>query len=141
MVWGCYGIPFFHFYFILFFLFRTDGEKGHLDENDFHHCYHNILKVSYWKLLDRSSVSTITSKINSSILKHVWQVKSLQTRINVRANIFWVIIMKRISAKVTAELSLAGKARAVLQRTFHQYGRWHFTHFYTPLFLSKKPNF
>ena len=33
------------FIFVFFSLFKTDGKKGHLDENDLRHCYRNILKV------------------------------------------------------------------------------------------------
>ena len=44
------GISYFHFYF----LFRTYGKKGHLDENNIRHCCSNFLKVPCWKLLDHS---------------------------------------------------------------------------------------
>ena len=39
-----------------FFLFRNDGKNGNIDENDFRHCYGNISKLPYWKLLDHSYV-------------------------------------------------------------------------------------
>ena len=39
---------------VLFFLFKTNGKKWHMDEKDFRHYYGNISKVPFWKLLDYS---------------------------------------------------------------------------------------
>ena len=32
---------------LLSFFFRTNGKKGHLDENGFHHCYSNFFRKWY----------------------------------------------------------------------------------------------
>ena len=131
----------------LFFCLEPMIKKGHLDENVFRHCYGNFFKVPCWKLVDHSyvwsSFTTISDHIGSSILKDTLklQLKILQTQISIRATLSCPIIMKLISTKVPAKLALAQKTGPALQRTLHQYGRWHFTYFYTLLFLSKKPNF
>ena len=41
---------------LLLFLFRTNGRKGRLDENDIHIVMVVFLKVPFWKLLDNSYV-------------------------------------------------------------------------------------
>ena len=68
--------------------------------------YGNFLKLLSWKLLDhsyvQSSLSTITSHIDSNILKDAWPLKILLTR----------MIMKQILTKVPAKLSLARKSPA-----------------------------
>ena len=45
MIWRFHGIPCFHFYF----LFRTNGKREQLHENDFRHCYGDFLP--FWKFL------------------------------------------------------------------------------------------
>ena len=70
MVWWCHGIP--RVFISIFFLFRTKGKKGHLDKNEFRHCYGTFFKNIILKLLNQSyiqsSVSTCTRLIDSSIL-------------------------------------------------------------------------
>ena len=125
----------------LFFLFRTDGEKGHLDKKNFCQRYGNfskiLLKITWSQLFE----VTIMSHIYSSIMKDTWELKILQTWISIHANLSWPVFMKRILMKGPAKLSLAQKARFALQRTFQQHGRWHLTYFYMLLLLSMIPNF
>ena len=52
----------------------------------------------------------------------------------------WVNIMKCKSIKVFGPLSVAQKSHPALRRTLHK-NRWHFTYFYTHLFLSNKSSF
>ena len=76
--------------FIFILLFRTNGKKGHLDENDFHTVMVVIPKVPFWKLFDhsyvQSSLSIITKHIDNSILKDTLPLKILRTRIKIRSN-------------------------------------------------------
>ena len=66
---------------IFIFLLRTDGKKGHLDQNDFHTVVVVFSKVLFWKLLDHSYVQssflTIMMHIDNSILKNTLQLKIL----------------------------------------------------------------
>ena len=65
MVGRCHGIPCLHF------LFRSNGKKEHLDENDFRHSYGNYFRGAVVKVLDfnyvQSSFSTITRHIDNGI--------------------------------------------------------------------------
>ena len=45
----CHGI-FIHSFFLFFFLFRSNGKKEHLDENDFHHGYGSYFKSAVLKV-------------------------------------------------------------------------------------------
>ena len=78
---------------LLLFLFRTNGKKGHLDKNDFRHCYGNFFRKWHSeKLLDHSYVqspfSTNTRHFYNSILKDTLQFFILRTWINMRAKSF-----------------------------------------------------
>ena len=48
IIGGCHGIPCFHFLF--FFLFRSNGKKEHLDENDFRHGYDDYFRSAVLKV-------------------------------------------------------------------------------------------
>ena len=76
---------------LLLFLFRTNGKKGHLDENNFRPCYHNIFR-KWHSQLDHSQVqspsSINTRHIANSILKNTLQFFILRTWINMRAKSF-----------------------------------------------------
>ena len=51
MVERCHGIPCFCFFIIiLFFLFRSNCKKEHLDEKDFRHGYGNYFKSDVLKV-------------------------------------------------------------------------------------------
>ena len=119
MVWRCHGIP-----CVIIFLFRTNGKKGYLDENDFHTVIVVFPKVSFWKLLDlsyvQSCLSTIMRHIDTSIMKDTLQLKILRTRIKIRSNSFiktWVNMMKRKPRKMHGKLQIVQKLEPVLQRT------------------------
>ena len=82
VVWRSHGIT-----CLLLFLFRTNSNKGHLDQNNFHHCYgYFFLKVAFWKLLDHSYIpsplSTVTRHTDNNILKDTLQFYILWTWIN-----------------------------------------------------------
>ena len=86
MVSRCHGVPYFHF----FFLFRTNGRKEHLDENDFGHGYGSyfesaILKVTWYRLCSMF-VCNIYEAHWQRHLKSTLQLKILQKWINIRTN-------------------------------------------------------
>ena len=66
---------------IFIFLLRTDGKKGHLDENHFHTVMVVFSKVPLWKLFGHSyaqnSFLTTMMHIYNSILKDTLQLKIL----------------------------------------------------------------
>ena len=67
MIWRCYDIPCFHFYF----LFRSDGKREQLDGNDFRRCYGFFSsKVSFRKyFITAFSFSSITRHLANGIWK------------------------------------------------------------------------
>ena len=77
---------------LLLFLFRTNGNKGDLDENDICHGYGIFVKSGILKLLDpsylQSPFSTIKRHIDNSILKDTLQFYFLRTWINMSAKSF-----------------------------------------------------
>ena len=85
MGWRCHGIPRVYCYY---FLFRTNGKKGHLDDNGFRHCYGNFFR----KLLNHSYVqspfSRNTRHIDNSILKDTLSFFILRIWISMRAKSF-----------------------------------------------------
>ena len=120
MVWRCHGIP----YFIFIFLFRTNGKKEHLDENDFHFRYGNyfesaIMKVNWYQLCPKSFLNTYEAHWQRNLKIEDLKLKILQQWINIRANSSLVNIMKRKWAKVPGKLSVAQKSELVLWRAFH----------------------
>ena len=50
---------------LLLFLFRTNGKKGHLDKNDFRHCYGNF----FWKWYSESYLITAMFKVPSQQIR------------------------------------------------------------------------
>ena len=79
MIWRCHAIPCFHFYF----LFRNNGKRNKLDENDFRFCYMVIfLKVSFRKYL----ITAIFSNYKATWQRHLkdtFQLKILRIWINI----------------------------------------------------------
>ena len=79
MMWRCHAIPCFHFYF----LFRINGKRNKLDENDFRFCYMVIfLKVSFRKYL----ITAIFSNYKATWQRHLkdtFQLKILRIWINI----------------------------------------------------------
>ena len=83
MIWRCHSIPCFHFYF----LFRNNGLREQLYQNDFCCCYGQICFESVIpQVLDhsyvQSSFSTITRHLDNGIWKTL-QLKILPTWTNV----------------------------------------------------------
>ena len=108
--------------FIFIFLFRANGNNGHLDENDSHTVMVVFPKVPFCKLLDRryvqSSFSTIMRHIENIILKDTLQLKTLWTRIKIRSSSFItasVNMIKGKPVKVPGKLSVAQKFESALQ--------------------------
>ena len=77
---------------LVLFLFRTNGKKGHLYENDFRHCY----GISFWKWHSESHLITAMFKVPSQQLQSTlktafWKIPyswNLRTWINMRAKPF-----------------------------------------------------
>ena len=122
--------------FIFIFLFRTNGKKVCLDENDFRQCYSNFFETTFLKVTLCSRFLLNNYEVYwQHILKGTLQLKTLKTWIKICANSFiktWVNIMKQKSAKVSGKWSVAQKSEPAIQRTLHQ-NRWHFTYFCTIL--------
>ena len=57
---------------ILFFLFRTNGKKWHLDENDFHTIMVVFSKVPFWKCH-----YSYVQNFFSTIMRHIDKKKSI----------------------------------------------------------------
>ena len=114
--------------FIAAILFRINGKNGHLDENNYRHCYGIFFsKVAFWKLLDHSYVqsafSTITRHTDNCILKDTLQFYILRTWINMRAKSFVktsVNVTETKIDKVPGKISVAQKSKRALGRTLHQ---------------------
>ena len=77
---------------LLLFLFRTNGKKGDLDENDFRHGYgiffeSGILKVTWWQLSSKSLLNNYEAHWQQHF-ERCPTVYILRTRINLRAKSF-----------------------------------------------------
>ena len=55
-------------YSLLLLLFRTNGKKGHLDENRFRRCYGNF----FWKWHSESYLITAMFRVPSQQLRGTW---------------------------------------------------------------------
>ena len=78
--------------FIFYFLFRSNGKKKHLDENNFRHSYDNyfksaVLKVSQFQLHSTFFLSNYEAHWQRH-LKDILQLKILRAWINIQANSF-----------------------------------------------------
>ena len=80
--------------YVHFYSFRTNGKNGHLDENDFRHCYEKN-KVLYQQLR-----GTLQLQLKISLIKT------------------WVNIMKRQLTMVPGKLSAAQKSETTLQENW-----------------------
>ena len=113
---------------LLLFLFRTNGKKGHLDENDFPHCYGKFSKVVFWKLLDRSYVqslfSTIMRHTDNSLLKDTPKFYILRTWTNRRAKSF-----------IKTSVNVTEKSESALGRTLHQNSLFYASNLFYALLL------
>ena len=108
MIWRCYGISCFHFYF----LFRNNGKRKQLDENDFRHWYGNFSsKVSFWKYL----IAAVFKVLPRLIVEAPWQrhlKDTLRTWINkgvepaVRRTLHQEMLLLYASLSITQTLVL-----------------------------------
>ena len=127
-------MPWYSACLLLLFLFRTNGKKGRLDENDFRLCLAFFSKVAFWKLLDHSYVQSSfpinTRHIENSILKDTLQLNIFRTWINLRATSFikTSVNMKQKSMTVPRKRSVARKSKCALRRTLNL-SRPRFTYF------------
>ena len=84
MIWKCHGIPCFHFYF----LFRSNGKRQQVNENDYSRYYGNFF---FWKCHSKSTSSHLFSKFFLNNYDAPWQwhlkdnlqLKILRTWINI----------------------------------------------------------
>ena len=128
-------MPWYSAWSLLLFLFRTNGKKGRLDENDFRHC-HGIFfaKVALWKLLDHSYVESsfpiIMRHIENSTLKDTLQLNIFRTWINLRATSFinTSVNMKQKLITVPRKRSVAQESKRAIRRT-RNLSRPRFTYF------------
>ena len=110
---------------LLLFLFRTNGKKEHLDENNFRHCYGNFFRKWHSESYLITAIFEVPSQklrdIDSSILKDTLQFFILRTWINMRAKSFIKtsvsVTETRIDEGVWKKISCAKRA---LGRTSHQ---------------------
>ena len=102
MAWKCHGILWVQF---LHFLLRTNGDKGHLDDNDFCHCYGDLFESA---ILD-VTWSRLCSKFLINSCKGNWQ-QNFQGH------------------PTPKNVSVPKKSEPVFQRTLRQ-DRWHLTYF------------
>ena len=126
--------------FIFIFLFRT---KLIVRKDTWMRKTSVTVMVPFDYSFVQSSFSAITRHVDNNILKDTPQLKISRVWIKIRASSFiktLVNIMKQKSTNVPGKLSVAEKSKPALQRILHQ-NRWHFTYFYTLLFLLKKPIF
>ena len=79
--------------FIFIFLFRTNGKKEHLDENNFLHYYGNFFEGAIGKVaLSQPCFNFFLNNYDAHSqrhLKNTLQSKTLQTSINIRDNSYF----------------------------------------------------
>ena len=64
MIWRCHSIPSFHFYF----LFRNNGNREQLDENDFRRCYSDFFsKMSFWKYFITAMFKVFSQQLRGTL--------------------------------------------------------------------------
>ena len=64
IIWRCHSILCFHFYF----LFRNNGIREQLDQNDFRRCYGNFFpKVPFWKYLITTMFKVISQQLQDAL--------------------------------------------------------------------------
>ena len=135
------------FIFILFYFFRSNGTKVHLDENDFRHGYVNyfkstILKVTWYQLYSKFFLNNcptniprwndVETNVSTSFQRGI-QVERLKGTEYIDNCIWktpyswrfyghgstWVNITKRKWAKMPWKSLVAQKFEPVLWRTLH----------------------
>ena len=83
MIWRCHSIPSFHFYF----LFRNNGNREQMDENDFRRCYSDFFsKMSFWKYFITAMFKVFLNSYEAPWQRHLkeaLQLKILRTWINI----------------------------------------------------------
>ena len=129
------GAMVFRVFIFIYFLFRTNGKKEHLNENKFYHCYCDFSKVQFWKFLDHSCVQSFFSAISRHTHNGIWEAlyswtffKNGSTYILILS---WLNIMERKLTEVPEKLRLAQKSKPVPWRTSQWSRTWYFTYFPT----------
>ena len=111
-----------------FLLFRTNGRRGHLDENGFCRFYGNFFRKwhseSYLIIaMFKVPFQQLRRTTENSILKNTLQLNILRTWINIRAKSFIKIlvnIIKRKSMNMPGKILVAQNSELALWRTLHQ---------------------
>ena len=106
--------------FIFYFLFRSNGKKEHLDENNFHHGYDNYFKSAVLKVTwFQRSFSAIARHIDNGIWKIFYSWRFYGHGSTYKLILSWVN-MKWKWVNVPWKLSVAQKSEPILWRTLHQ---------------------
>ena len=88
-------------------MFRINGQKEHLDENKFRHCYGNSLRVLFLITIMFNVLSKQLWGILTTTYERHFPVKDLN-------------IMKQKLAKMPSKSSFSPKYKPVLQISLHQ---------------------
>ena len=127
--------------FIVYFLFRNNGKKEHLDENNFRHGYGNyfksaVLKVTWFQLCSTFFLNNYEAHWQRH-LKDILRLKILRTWINIQANSFLGKYEMKMS-ECAMEIISCTKIRAYSLKNI---APRHFTYYHIVLCLSNKPSF
>ena len=97
--------------------------------------------MSFQKLLGHSLFKACSQQLWATLTAAFWKtlLKILRIWINIRANSLWGNYHETNIDQSASKV--AQKSESALRTTFHQYRTWHFTYFYTLLFLSNKLKF
>ena len=138
VVWRCHMV----FCFIFYFLFKSNGKKEHLDENNSRHGYGNYfksaaLKVSWFQLCSTFFLNNYETHWQRH-LKDISQLKILPTWINIQANSFLGKYHEMKMGEGAMEIISCTKIRAYSLKNI---APGHFTYYRIVLCLSNKPSF
>ena len=138
VVWRCHMV----FCFIFYFLFKSNGKKEHLDENNSRHGYGNYvksaaLKVSWFQLCSTFFLNNYETHWQRH-LKDISQLKILPTWINIQANSFLGTCHEMKMGEGARDIINCTKIRVYSLKNI---APGHFTYYRIVLCLSNKPSF
>ena len=127
-------IPWYSACLLLLFLFRTNGKKGCLDENDFRHCHgiffkSGILKVTWSQLFSKFLYNRYEAHWKQHFerypaVEYFPDMDQLTRSINIKTS----VSIKQKSMTVLQKRSVAQKSKCALRRTSNL-SRPRFTYF------------
>ena len=120
------------------FLFRTNCQKGHLDDNHFCHCYGDFLKVTWSQLCLKFILNNYKPHWQQHFERHLTVEDFTDMDQHSSDNSFLGSYNEMNINK--GAWKVAQKFESALRKTFYQYRRWYSTCFYKLLFLSNKSN-